>query len=82
MGRSAYDGVSDGEWAVFAEKACIERDEERLRVQMLTEEVERLRKECERLRAMVPRDRWRPIAFRFIELIDDEGCWSHPFCGV
>jgi hypothetical protein len=27
MGRSAFDGVSDGEWAVFAEKVVKERDE-------------------------------------------------------
>ena len=27
MGRSAFEGVSDGQWAVFAEKVVAERDE-------------------------------------------------------
>jgi hypothetical protein len=29
MGRSAFEGVNDGEWAVFAEKVVAERDEAR-----------------------------------------------------
>lgn len=37
MGRSAFEGVSDGEWAVFAEKVVAERDEARARIVELTE---------------------------------------------
>jgi hypothetical protein len=40
MGRGALDGVTDGEWSVFAERVVAQRDE-------LRETVEKLRKELD-----------------------------------
>ena len=54
MGRSTMDGVSDGEWSVFAEKIVEERD-------ALRAEVERLRVDAERyrwLRDVATGDEW------------------------
>lgn len=41
MGRSAYEGVSDGQWAVFAQKVVEERDVARARLSNLLARIHR-----------------------------------------
>jgi hypothetical protein len=49
MGQSELDGVSDGEWAVFAEKVVEERDALRAEVERLTRERDEARANTEHM---------------------------------
>lgn len=49
MGRSPFDGVSDGEWSVFAEKVVAERDALRQQLAEAREQFSERANRCEEL---------------------------------